>query len=145
MRPIAVAPIAIPIRARRTSGSGSMPRTGDCGYSSNVPKAAAEIMNSARPTASIKYSGQCPWTASIAPDAIARSTSSAFGKTGIEGHAAVDEQRRADDIIGIVGSEPHDRPRDILGLADPLVGHQGHQLGVGRFCTPGRGIDRCPN
>src|SRR5215467_5330941 len=121
MRPIAVAPIAIPIKARRMSGSGSMPRTGDCGYSSNVPKAPAEIMNSARPAASIKYSGQCP------------PPSSAFGETGIEGHAAVDEQRRANDIIGIVGREPHDRPRDILGLADPLVGHQGHQLVVGLF------------
>src|SRR5215471_3595825 len=122
-----------------------MPCTGDCGYSSNVPKAPAEIMNSARPAASIKYSGQCPRTAWITPDAIARPPSSAFGKTGIEGHAAVDEQRRADDIIGIVGSEPHDRPRDILGLANPLVWHQGHQLGVGLFCAPGRGVDRCPN
>src|SRR5215469_12346398 len=137
MRPIAVAPIAIPIKARRTSGSGSMPRTADCEYSSNVVKAPAEIMNSARPAASIKYSGQCPRTASIAPDAIARQPSSAFGKTGIEGHAAIDEQRRADDIIGIVGREPHDCPRDILGLADPFVGHQGHQLVVGLFCAPG--------
>src|ERR1700760_3938396 len=56
---IAVAPIAAPIRTRRRVASGIAATTGDCGWKSSTPKAHAEIMKNPKPTASIRYSGQC--------------------------------------------------------------------------------------
>ena len=54
---------------------------------------------------------------------------------------------RADavDIVGVVGGQPNGGTADIVGLADPLVGHQLHQFGIRLGRAPCVHIDRCPN
>src|SRR5262249_10135154 len=54
----AVPPIASPISARRSIGSGRARCTGEAGFSSRTPKVQAESMNSPSRAASIAYSGR---------------------------------------------------------------------------------------
>src|SRR5262249_15012956 len=63
MRVIAVSPMAIPMRSRRSSGPSADP--GHAGWYRTTAKPDAEIMNRPSPTASIRYSGQCRFTASV--------------------------------------------------------------------------------
>ena len=56
---LAVKPIATPTSTRLVVASLITRRAGDAGCSSNVANTTAAIMKSARPHASIKYSGQC--------------------------------------------------------------------------------------
>src|SRR3989304_10458489 len=58
MIPVAVSPIAVPIRTRRRKGSAMAWWAGEPGYSRIVPKMPAEIMKMPSPAASITYSGQ---------------------------------------------------------------------------------------
>ena len=51
-------------------------------------------------------------------------------------------KRRAGDVIRRVGGEPHGRARDVVGLADALVGHERHEIGVGRGRRPSLRVDR---
>src|SRR5277367_5110994 len=60
-------------------------------------------------------------------------------KAGIERHAAVDEQRRAGDIIRFIRRQPNSGPSHVFGFADALVRDKLHQLGVSLGCIPCRG------
>src|ERR1051326_2824362 len=51
--------MAIPITTRRANGSPTACRIGRSGCSRSVPKAHADIMKTAMPDPSIRYSGQC--------------------------------------------------------------------------------------
>ena len=51
-------------------------------------------------------------------------------ETGVQRHSSVDIDRRADDVIGEVGSQPNGYQADLLDFADPLR-DQLHQRGVG--------------
>lgn len=42
----------------------------------------------------------------------------------VEGHATVDEEGRARQVVGIVGREPHGGATDVVGLPDALVGDE---------------------
>src|SRR5215470_12609531 len=64
---IAVAPMATPVRRRRTNSLGSICRIAEAGCCSKTAKLHADTMNSPRQTASIRYSGQCFVAAEIAP------------------------------------------------------------------------------
>src|SRR5262245_21697216 len=63
---MAVAPIAKPISARRSIGSGSARCRGEAGCSRSTLKPSAETMKVASRPASIRYSGQCRRRASTA-------------------------------------------------------------------------------
>src|SRR5262249_22778268 len=67
--------------------------------------------------------------------------SSARRESWKQGHAAIDEQRRADHVVGLIGGEPNGGSADIIGLSDAAVGHQPHQRIVGLFGLPGGGVD----
>lgn len=56
---MAVSPIATPIGKRCSHGAAIEPANGEAGCCSSVAMAAADAMNSARQTASLRYSGQC--------------------------------------------------------------------------------------
>src|SRR5689334_13428032 len=114
---IAVRPIATPTRARRMSGLPMM-RIAP-GALPSITQTPAVIMNSPSPVASIRYSGQ--WLLSAAR---ARLISASRGEFGVERHATIDEKRDPVDVIAVVRREPHRGARDVLGLADALVGHQ---------------------
>src|SRR5215469_4013713 len=66
MRAIAVAPMAMPTRRRRTNAPGSNRRIVEAGCSSRTVTLHADTMNSPRQAASIRYSGQCFVAAEIA-------------------------------------------------------------------------------
>src|SRR5262249_13992979 len=103
-------------------------------------------MNKPSPAASIKYSGQWSrrlFNACEVMDALC--LSAVLRESRVERHAAIDEQRGAIDVVGIVGSEPDRRTRNVDGLADSLVRNERHQLVIGFFGLPGCGIDWCPN
>src|SRR5262249_47256937 len=63
MRVIAVSPMAIPMRKRRASGPSADP--GHAGWNRTTAKPDAETMNRPSPPASIRYSGQWRFTASV--------------------------------------------------------------------------------
>src|SRR5919106_1008021 len=84
--------------------------------------------------ASTSVGGAASWSARV--------ISAAGLEAGIEGHAAVDVQRRAGDVVGLVRGQPHGRPRDVLGLADALVGDELQELGVGLGRLPRLAVDR---
>src|SRR6266516_5711876 len=67
---------------------------------------------------------------------------SAGFKSGVERHAAIDENRRTVDVVGIVGSQPHRGAPDVVGFANALVRNQLHQLPIRFGCAPGLHIDR---
>ena len=71
-----------------------------------------------------------------------RPKSAAVGEFREQGHAAVDEQGLAIDVVGIVGGEPHRGLADIDRLADPLVGDQLQQRFQRLGRLPRRTIDR---
>ncbi len=50
--------------------------------------------------------------------------SAVTGKSGVERHAAVNEQRRAGDVIAFIGDEPQRGVIDIFALADASVWNQ---------------------
>src|SRR5438270_11242978 len=132
---IAVRPIATPTRARRISG---LPMTRMApGALTSITQMPAIIMNTPSPAASIRYSGQ--WLLSVM---YPRLISASRGEFGIEGHAAIDEQRDPVDVIAVVGGEPHRGARDVLGLANALVGHEPHQRLVGFRSRPCVRVDR---
>ena len=56
---MAVRPIQSPISARRASSEGIAKRTGETGWYRTIPAVHADSMNSPRPAASLRYSGQC--------------------------------------------------------------------------------------
>src|SRR4051812_5701964 len=68
MMAIAVAPIEIPIRTRRTTPLEIAMRTGEPGCSRSTVTKHAEIMKRPNSAASIRYSGQCAVIASINPE-----------------------------------------------------------------------------
>src|SRR4051794_40943207 len=89
--------------------------------------------------------------AAMAAGQLAAATALAGGAPGlsaprreprVERHAAVDVERRAGHVVGLVGGQPDGGAGDVLGLADPLVGDQPHQVGVGLGRLPGGGVDR---
>jgi len=43
-------------------------------------------------------------------------------KAGVKGHAAVDVEIRAGDVVGVVTGRPHGGLADVLRFADPFVG-----------------------
>jgi len=57
----------------------------------------------------------------IAPPAYLSGSLAAVGKLRVERHAAIDIQRRAGNIIGLVRGQPDGGARNILGLADAAV------------------------
>src|SRR5206468_2110970 len=67
---------------------------------------------------------------------------SACFKSGVERHAAIDENRRTVDVVGIVGSQPHRGAPDVVGFANALVRNQLHQLPIRFGCAPGLHVDR---
>src|SRR5690348_11629234 len=132
---IAVRPIATPTRARRMSGltmAWSTP-----GALTSITQTPAVIMKSPSPAASIRYSGQ--WLLSAAR---ARLISASRGEFGVEGHADIDEQGHAVDVIAVVRRGPHRGERDVLGLADAIVGHEPHQRLVRFRSGPCVRVDR---
>src|SRR5919106_1294399 len=60
----------------------------------------------------------------------------------IECHPAVDEDAGAGDVIGLIRGQPRDHAADVLDLADPLVRHELHEVGIGLGRAPGGGVDR---
>jgi len=66
MSAIAVSPIAMPVRSRRTNALGNICRIAEPGCCSRTVKLHADTMNSPRQAASIRYSGQCFVAAEIA-------------------------------------------------------------------------------
>src|SRR5215831_11900057 len=103
-------------------------------------------MNKPSPAASIKYSGQWSrrlFNACEVMDALC--LSAVLRESRVERHAAIDEQRGAIDVVGIVGSEPDRRARNVDRLADSLVWNERHQLVIGFFGLPGCGIDWRPD
>src|SRR5947208_2924030 len=91
-----------------------------------IVTSAANAMNSPSPAASIRYSGQC-WQSTARTSTISASRR----EFGVEGHAAVDEQRDAVYIIAGVGGQPDGGTGDVFGLADALVRHEPHQRLIG--------------
>src|SRR6266567_9578053 len=91
---IAVRPIATPIKTRRRSGLAIARCSGELGCSKSITNTPALTMNTPSPAASIRYSGQC-WQSAARNSAI----STPRREFGVEGHAAVDEQRDAVHII----------------------------------------------
>src|SRR3954453_8355834 len=138
---MAVSPIATPISARRRSGFCTALATG--GALISITHSPAAIMKTPSPAISIRYSGQCARSAAraaphpaagitpeTAPDmsaGIALGMSAPGGEFGVQRHAAIDEQRDAVDVIAVVGGQPDRGAGDVVGFADPLVGHQPHQ------------------
>src|SRR6266581_3288788 len=133
----AVMPIATPIKTRRRSGLAIARCSGEPGCSKSIKNTPALTMNTPSPAASIKYSGQC-WKSAARTSAISTSRC----EFGVEGHAAVDEQGDAVDIIAGVGRQPDRGTGNVLWLADALVGHEAHQCLIGRGRRPGFGVDR---
>src|SRR6266568_1288769 len=134
---IAVMPIATPIKTRRRSGLAIARCSGELGCSKSITNTPALTMNAPSPAASIRYSGQC-WrsAARVAPISAPRR------EFGVEGHAAVDEQGDAVDIIAGIRRQPDRGSGDVFGLADALVGHQPHQRLIGLRRRPRFGVDR---
>lgn len=52
-------------------------------------------------------------------------------ETRVQRHAAIDEQRGADHVVGLVGHEPADGARHVVHLADPAIGDQLQQFPPG--------------
>src|SRR5438874_6860174 len=132
---IAVRPIATPTRARRMSALPMMRIAS--GALTSMTQMPAISMNSPSPAASIRYSGQ--WLLSAVR---AWPISASRSEFGIEGHATIDEQRDPVDVIAVVRSEPHRGARNVLGLADALVGHEPHQRLVRFRSGPCVRVDR---
>src|SRR5438094_2638334 len=132
---IAVRPIATPTKARRISG---LPMTRIApGALTSMTQMPAISMNSPSPAASITYSGQ--WLLSAVR---AWPISASRGEFGIEGHATIDEQRHAVDVVAVIGGEPNRSAGDVFGLADALVRHQPHQRLIGLGRRPRVSVDR---
>ena len=55
----------------------------------------------------------------------------------IQRHASINEQGRPGYIIRGVRGQPNGGLRDVARFPDPLVGHQRHQVGIGRRRVPG--------
>ena len=75
------------------------------------------------------------------------STSRRYGlatrlKAGVKGHATVDVEIRAGDVVGVVTGQPHGGLADVLRLADPLVRNEFHQILVCLRRFPCVRIDR---
>src|SRR5207237_7548810 len=66
-------------------------------------------------------------------------------EAGIKRHAAVDEQRCALDIVGLIARQPDSGTPDFLGFANPLVRNQFEQFVVMLRRIPGLHINRCPD
>src|SRR6516164_11846576 len=114
---IAVNPIATPIIVRCRSGLATARSA--LGVLRSTTQIPAMTMNTASPTASIRYS--CQWIRRAA------AMSASAREFGIEGHPAVDKQSDAVDVVAVVGSKPDGGARDVVGFADALVGDQPHQ------------------
>jgi hypothetical protein len=69
-------------------------------------------------------------------------TLSSGREAGIKCHAAIDKQRGAGDIVGSVRGEPRTGAADILGLANPLIRHKLHQIGIVFGGRPDSSVDR---
>src|SRR6266566_1012617 len=107
---IAVMPIATPIKTRRRSGLAIARCNGEPGCSKSITNTPALIMNTPNPDASIRYSGQC-W------QSVARTSTISASRCefGVEGHAAVDEQRDTVDIIAGIRCQPDRGAGDVFG------------------------------
>ena len=53
--------------------------------------------------------------------ALTHVTSTARLETGVECHAAIDEDARAVDVVGLVGSQPRGHSPDVVDFADSLI------------------------
>src|SRR5260221_7632902 len=72
---------------------------------------------------------------------ISKTLSASSLKAGIKRHAAVHENARAVDVIGIVAGEPHGGATDVVRLADAFVGNELHQFAIGFGRAPGFHVD----
>src|SRR6516164_987029 len=134
---IAVRPMAMPIRARRRSVLGIACASADRGCSSSMAQTPAMIMNTPRPVASIRYSGQ--WRRKASDASL---ISAPGGEFRVKGHAAIDEQRDPVDVITVVRGKPDSRSGNIFGLANAFVRDETHQCVIRFRCRPRSHIDR---
>src|SRR5688572_4556810 len=92
MMAMAVKPIARPIGIRASTGGAAASDHGDAGCCSTVAKNAADTMNTARHTNSLRYSGQ--W------DRIIDITATRWMPMGPSHFDQLQKPRRRDDIEG---------------------------------------------
>ena len=85
----------------------------------------------------IKFEAKLAWCV----DRRWRECPSASRESRIQCHATVNKKGGAGHIIGGIGHQPSRSSRNVIGLADALVGHQGHQVAIGVSRGPSIGID----
>src|ERR671918_1482500 len=110
---------------------GTMP----CGCQRRIALSPTSCAGSSQPTIASSKAG----TSATSEE---RAISASGREARVQRHAAVDEDAGAGDVVGLVGGEPGDHPADVLDLANALVGHELHQLGIGLGRVPGGGVDR---
>jgi len=66
-------------------------------------------------------------------------------EAGIKRHTAVDEERCALHVIGLIAGQPDRSAPDFLRLADALVGDQFEQFVVVLGRVPSLHVNRCPD
>src|SRR5215472_10511468 len=67
--------------------------------------------------------------------------SSVVAEGGIERHAAIDENRRAGDVVAFIRGKPCRNLGHVLGLADAAIGDEGQKPLAGFRRLPGGGVD----
>src|SRR5947199_3015992 len=71
--------------------------------------------------------------------------SAARREGGEERHSAVNEQRGADNVVGLIGGEPYGGTRDVIWLPYAAIRHKLHQRVIGFLGLPCRRVDRRAN
>src|SRR5215813_9156450 len=104
----AVSPMADPISARRANSSPRSWRTTESGCSRMTANSQAEIMNVARPPASIKYKRQCDRRADIIERL--RSTTQMFSHRNDSRAAQLCAERSPDPLSAGGASRRHSKP-----------------------------------
>ena len=67
------------------------------------------------------------------------------GKARVERHASIDEERRADHVVGGVAGQPDGGAANVFRLADATIGDERQQALVGFIGIPGLAVDRRAN
>src|SRR3954465_15231566 len=76
---------------------------------------------------------------------VTSAVSTAARELGIERHPAVDVERDAVHVVGVVAREPDGGLADVLGLADAPVRDERQERAERFRRAPGRGVDRRPD